>query len=157
MAWTCSFSAQGNFSINLIGWKRGHPWSVGKWPRPEGPSPLPPLGRGSASRGRIQFHIRTPGCDPTAPLKNPRWRLLEALVGSTLAASLPSLPTPGRLPHSAPAARRTSYSALITDFIAKQFRKAALPVFVSETFKVCKAYFISSWSSCSVGLENNQE
>lgn len=125
-------------------------------PGPEGASPLPPLGRGLPCRRRIQFPIRTPGCDPSAPLKNPRWHLLEGPVGSAPAASLPSLPAPRTLPNPAPVAT-ASNRALVTDFIAKQFRKAALPVFISETFKVCKAYFVSSWSSCSVGLEINQE
>lgn len=63
-------------------------------------------------------------------------------------------PRPGSLTR-APVVRASG--GFITDFIAKQFQKAALLVFISETFKVCKAYFISSWSSCSVGLENNQE
>lgn len=59
----------------------------------------PQLARGLASRGRIQFHIRTPGCAPSAPLRNPRWRLLEGPVGSMLAAGLPpSLPTTSGLP-----------------------------------------------------------
>lgn len=44
-----------------------------------------------------------------------------------------------------------SNSALVTDFIATQFREAALPVLINEAFKVCKVYFLSSWSSCSMG------
>lgn len=155
VSWACRFSAQGNFSINSIGWRRGHPGSVGKCPRPEGPSPLPLLTRDVASKGRLQFHIRTPGCDPSAPLRNPRWRLLEAPAGSALAASPPSLlPAAGSRPDPAV---RASNSALVTDFIAEQFREAALPVFISETFEVCKAYFLPSWGSCSVGLESHQE
>lgn len=62
VAWACSFSAQGNLSINSIGWRPRRPWSVGNHPRPEGPSPLPPelalargRGRNSASRGRVSF------------------------------------------------------------------------------------------------------
>lgn len=108
-------------------------------------TPLPLLPRDLASRRRLQFHIRTPGCDPSAPLRNPRWRLLEAPAGSALAASPPPA---GSRPAPAVGA---SNSALVTDFIATQFREAALPVFISETFKVCKAYFLSSWSSCSMG------
>ena len=73
--------------------------TLGVWesiPGRKGPPLCPPLARGLAPRGRIQFHIKTPGCDPSAPLKNPRWRLLEAPVGSALAASLssPTQPCP---------------------------------------------------------------
>lgn len=64
------------------------------------PSPLPPRSLGAwLPEERIQFHIRTPGCDPIAPLKNPRWRLLEAPAGSTLAASLlPLIPRLAQAP-----------------------------------------------------------
>lgn len=48
------------------------------------------------------------GIDPSAPLKNPRWRLLEAPAGSALAAGLPSFPVPRRLPDRAPAVRASN-------------------------------------------------
>jgi hypothetical protein len=139
----CAFSAQGNFSINSIGWKARRPgvWETG--PGRKGP-PLCPSSGLSFHQEDQDTRLRSP-----APLTNPRWHLLGATVAYALVASCP--------PSSPRPTCSEGRNGACCDFIAKQFRKASLPVFISETFKVCRAYFISSWSSCSVGLEDNEE
>lgn len=67
---------------------------------------------------------------------------------SRLTLGEPALP-----PHPSP---RWDQS-LISDFTVTQFMKLVLPVFISETFKICGAYFIPTGSSCPVRQEDNEE
>lgn len=60
---------------------------------------------------------------------------------------------PGLPPHPSPPWDQS----LISDFTVTQFIKLVLLVFISEIFKICRAYFIPSWSSCSVRQEDKEE